>query len=98
MAENNLRLGNLDLLEQIAILGFLNGGETGKSLYQAFVTARVGYEVYKRVSVSKADVLRYQTILRVSEYCQKNPKASDAQKKAMLEKEIATFAQQVAQL
>ncbi|KXJ17524.1 uncharacterized protein LOC110233918 [Exaiptasia diaphana] len=98
MADNELRLSTFGLLEQIAILGFINGGETGKNLYKAFVTGRIGYEVYKRVSVTKADLLRYQTILKVSEYCQKNPKASEAQKKAMLEKEIKAFAEQVAQL
>ena len=40
------------------MLAFINGGEEGKALYNAFVTGRVCYEVYKRLSVSQADVLR----------------------------------------
>lgn len=43
-------------------------------------------------------LFQYQTILKVSEYCQKHPNATEAQKKAMLEKEIKLFAEQVAQL
>ena len=45
-------------LDQIGVLAFINGGEEGKALYNAFVTGRVCYEVYKRLSVSQADVLR----------------------------------------
>ena len=45
-------------LFQIGVLAFINGGEEGKALYNAFVTGRVCYEVYKRLSVSQADVLR----------------------------------------
>jgi len=43
---------------QIGVLAFINGGEEGKALYNAFVSGRVCYEVYKRLSVSQADVLR----------------------------------------
>ena len=46
------------LFYQIGVLAFINGGEEGKALYNAFVTGRVCYEVYKRMSVSQADVLR----------------------------------------
>ena len=48
------------------MLAFINGGEEGKALYNAFVTGRVCYEVYKRLSVSQADVLRvgYLTLLQ----------------------------------
>jgi len=44
------------------VLAFINGGEEGKALYNAFVTGRVCYEVYKRLSVSQADVLRVSFI------------------------------------
>lgn len=47
---------------QIGVLAFINGGEEGKALYNAFVTGRVCYEVYKRLSVSQADVLRVSFI------------------------------------
>ncbi|XP_032235861.2 uncharacterized protein LOC116617333 [Nematostella vectensis] len=94
---DGFRLNTVDLVEQIAVLGFINGGEQGKSLYNAFVSARVGYEIYKRITVSRADRLRAQTIARVAQYVKAYPKASDAQMKAMLEKEIGMFAQQVAQ-
>ena len=40
------------------MLAFLNGGEEGRTLYNAFVTGQVCYEVYKRLTVSQADVLR----------------------------------------
>ena len=44
--------------KQIGVLAFLNGGEEGKALYNAFVCGEVCYEVYKRLTVSQADVLR----------------------------------------
>ena len=40
------------------MLAFLNGGEEGRTLYNAFVTGQVCYEVYKKLTVSQADVLR----------------------------------------
>jgi len=47
------------------VLAFINGGEEGKALYNAFVTGRVCYEVYKRLSVSQADVLRVSFVLYI---------------------------------
>lgn len=80
------------------MLAFINGGEEGRALYNAFVTGRVCYEVYKRLSVSQADVLRAETVIRISQYVKSHPQASQAQLKAELEKEIKIFAQKVAQL
>ena len=45
------------------MLAFLNGGDEGKALYNAFVTGQVCYEVYKRLTVSQADVLRVSSVL-----------------------------------
>ena len=53
-------------LFQIGVLAFINGGEEGKALYNAFVTGRVCYEVYKRLSVSQADVLRVSFVFYLS--------------------------------
>ena len=39
----------------------MNGGEEGKKLYNAVVTGKVCYEVYKRLTVTKADTLRVST-------------------------------------
>ncbi|XP_068729389.1 uncharacterized protein [Montipora capricornis] len=97
MAES-FRLNTAGLLNQIGMLAFLNGGEDGKTLYKAFVTGQVCYEVYKRLTVSQADVLRAETILRISEYVKKNPRASQAQLKSEVQKEIQLFAQKVAEL
>lgn len=97
MAEN-FRMSTVELLNQIGVLAFLNGGEEGKSLYNAFVAGQVCYEVYKRLTVSQADILRAETIMRISEYVKKNPRASEAQLKSEVEKEIKLFAQKVAQL
>lgn len=80
------------------MLAFINGGEEGRALYNAFVTGRVCYEVYKRLSVSQADVLRAETVIRISQYVKSHPQASQAQLKAEVEKEIKIFAQKVAQL
>lgn len=85
-------------MNQIGVLAFINGGEEGKALYNAFVTGRVCYEVYKRLSVSQADVLRAETVMRISQYVKSHPQASQAQLKAEVEKEIKIFAQKVAQL
>ncbi|KAJ7373424.1 hypothetical protein OS493_013017 [Desmophyllum pertusum] len=97
MAES-FRMDSVELLNQIGVLAFINGGEEGKALYNAFVTGRVCYEAYKRVSVSQADVLRAETIMRVSEYVKSHPRASEAQLKTEVEKEIKMFAQKVSQL
>lgn len=83
---------------QIGVLAFLNGGEEGKTLYNAFVAGQVCYEVYKRLTLSQTDVLRAETILRISNYVKKNPRASQAQLKSEVEKEIQLFAQKVADL
>ncbi|CAH3044534.1 hypothetical protein pdam_00012465 [Pocillopora damicornis] len=93
---NNLRSSLYS--QQIGVLAFINGGEEGKALYNAFVTGRVCYEVYKRLSVSQADVLRAETVMRISQYVKSHPQASQAQLKAEVEKEIKIFAQKVAQL
>lgn len=85
-------------MNQIGVLAFINGGEEGRALYNAFVTGRVCYEVYKRLSVSQADVLRAETVIRISQYVKSHPQASQAQLKAEVEKEIKIFAQKVAQL
>ncbi|XP_020615726.1 uncharacterized protein LOC110053784 [Orbicella faveolata] len=95
---DNLRMDTVELLNQIGVLAFINGGEEGKALYNAFVTGRVCYEVYKRLSVSQADVLRAETIMRISEYVKSHPRASEAQLKAEVEKEIKLFAQKIAEL
>ena len=42
--------------------------------------------------------LQAQTILRISDYVKKHPKASEAQLKAEVEKEIKKFAEEVAKL
>ncbi|PFX17890.1 uncharacterized protein LOC111340245 [Stylophora pistillata] len=94
----NFRMDLVELLNQIGVLAFINGGEEGRALYNAFVTGRVCYEVYKRLSVSQADVLRAETVIRISQYVKSHPQASQAQLKAEVEKEIKIFAQKVAQL
>ena len=63
---NNLRSSLYS--QQIGVLAFINGGEEGKALYNAFVTGRVCYEVYKRLSVSQADVLRVGCIMVLKEF------------------------------
>ena len=50
--------------QQIGVLAFLNGGEEGKTLYNAFVAGQVCYEVYKRLTVSQADVLRVRVLIK----------------------------------
>ena len=50
---------------QVGVLAFLNGGEEGKKLYNGLVTARVGYEVYNRLTVTKADTLRVREPSRI---------------------------------
>jgi len=97
MAEN-FRLSTGELFNQIGVLAFLNGGEEGKTLYNAFVAGQVCYEVYKRLTLSQTDVLRAETILRISNYVKNNPRASQAQLKSEVEKEIQLFAQKVADL
>ncbi|XP_073248967.1 uncharacterized protein [Porites lutea] len=95
---DNFRLSTVELLNQIGVLAFLNGGEEGRTLYNAFVTGQVCYEVYKRLTVSQADVLRAETIMRISDYVKNHPRATEAQLKSEVEKEIKLFAQKVAQL
>ena len=50
---------------QIGVLAFLNGGEEGKTLYNAFVAGQVCYEVYKRLTLSQTDVLRVRFLFKL---------------------------------
>ena len=96
------RLTTPDLLSQLATLAFLNGGEEGKNLYQSYLVGRTGYEIYQRLkdtaTPSLVDVLRAQTIKNIAEYVKKNPKASEAQLKTELTKQVKAFAEKVAAL
>lgn len=47
------------------MLAFLNGGEEGKTLYNAFVAGQVCYEVYKRLTLSQTDVLRVRFLFKL---------------------------------
>ncbi|XP_046848985.1 uncharacterized protein LOC124442525 [Xenia sp. Carnegie-2017] len=96
------RLTTSDFLTQLATLAFLNGGEEGKNLYNSYLVGRTGYELYQRLKEksvpNEAEILRQQTISSIAEYVKKNPRASEGQLKSELNRQITSFAKNVAAL
>jgi len=86
------KLGTGDLIQQLAMLVWLNKGEEGKDLYKMVTGARVGYEIYNRMSGQRdLEALQQQFIMAVVDYIKKNPKASEDQLAKEIQKQVETF-------
>ncbi|XP_072031620.1 uncharacterized protein [Amphiura filiformis] len=95
-AGESWRLDTPDLIQQIALLAYLNKGEEGERFYKLVTAGRVWYEVYRRVSdQDEIEAARAQCILAIAEYVKKNPKASQEEVAKEVGKHIQEFAAKV---
>ena len=84
---------NLELVQQIALRNYLVNGEESKPFYNLVTSARIGNELYQRVSGSrKIEEYRKQCIASIVAFIQKNPNASSNTLKKEVEKQVALFA------
>nr|XP_002129311.1 uncharacterized protein LOC100176726 [Ciona intestinalis] len=82
---------NMELLQQIALRASLQ--DEGHSIYRMIATARIGNELYQRVT-GKRKIMEYkkQCIANITAFIQNNPKASNNVLKQEVENQIAIFA------
>lgn len=90
-------LSNGDLLQQIATLVWINSGNS--DMIEKITTFRVGCELFQRLSGAReTDALRTQTIMSISDYVKKHPKASKEELAKEVTKQIQLFAEKVDKL
>lgn len=86
---------NVDLLQSVGLLRFLRSNDEAfqnTTLYQWITAARIGNEVYQRVS-GKRKIEEYRTefFVNLISYLQKNPNASEKSQKAEIERLLGIF-------
>ncbi|XP_038076353.1 uncharacterized protein LOC119744488 [Patiria miniata] len=90
------RMNSPELIQQMALLAWLNKKEDGDSFYKLVSTARVWYELYQRVSHSdEIDAYKAETILAIASYVKTHPRASQDEMAKEIGKQIQTFAAKV---
>jgi hypothetical protein len=90
-------LGNADLLQNIGMLVWANTGNP--DLFQKVTSARVTYEMFNRMSGERdLEAQRTNTILAISEYVKKNPKASKEELTKEVAKQIWLFKERIEKL
>ncbi|XP_070578929.1 uncharacterized protein [Ptychodera flava] len=90
------RLGTGDLIQQIAVLAWLNKEEDGERFYKAVTTCRVASELWHRLTgEDKMEALRAEAILGITNYIKDHPNASKEQISKEVEKHILIFAAKV---
>jgi len=93
-----LNLGNFtstgELVQQLALLNHLRKNDAdSRKTYERVTGFRVITDVWSRLSgQDKIDAAQAKTILAISEYVKKNPKASKAEVTQFVAKEIQQFA------
>jgi len=81
-----------DLLQQIALLAWLNNGDEGKDMMKLLTQGRVVYELYNRVSGQRqVEQYEQECILGIVDYIKKNPKHSQDALAKEVEKHVALF-------
>jgi len=85
-----------DLLQQMAMLAWLNGDDSGKDMLKNLTQMRIGVELYNRVSGQK-DIEKWEQecILGIANYVKSNPKAPDDLKAKEIQKHIDLFKSRV---
>lgn len=86
---------NLDLLQSVGLLRFLRSNDTifqDTTLYQWMTAARVGNELYQRVSGRrKIEEYRMEFLVNLVTYLKKNPNASEKSQKTEIERLLGIF-------
>ncbi|CAH1261366.1 Hypp2314 [Branchiostoma lanceolatum] len=87
---------NAELLQQIALLAYLDKNSEGAELLSNVTQARVGYELFQRVTgQDQIDKYKKECILAIADYCKKHPNASKEDLRKEVGKQIVIFAARV---
>ncbi|CAD5121274.1 DgyrCDS9804 [Dimorphilus gyrociliatus] len=90
------RISTPDLLQQIGTLMWMQKGDDGKWLAEITTKARIGYEVYKRISKQDTiETYRTECYLEIAKFIQENPKANKKQVEEVVLREVEKFKQKV---
>ncbi|KAF6026067.1 hypothetical protein EB796_013329 [Bugula neritina] len=83
-----------ELVQQLALLNWLKkGDDSSKKTLEQVTQFRVASDLWSRVNnQSQIDAAQAKTILAISEYVKKNPKASKAELTKFISNEITAFA------
>jgi hypothetical protein len=97
LASDRALENNLELLQQIGLLKHLRSEDaTSKQFYSFMTAARVGNEIYQRVSGRRnVDEFKKQCFANIAEGLKKKPNASEKEVQELLQREIALFAMKV---
>ncbi|KAG1943519.1 uncharacterized protein LOC120490830 [Pimephales promelas] len=96
MAESN-GMTDAQLIQQLALLGWLKTDSVPcKDLLTAVTGIQVGRELLDRLSgQSQIDAYRRECILSIADFVKKNPRASQRELNAEVEKNVLVFASRV---
>ncbi|KAK9955323.1 hypothetical protein ABG768_015205 [Culter alburnus] len=96
MAKSN-GMTDVQLIQQLALLGWLKtDSEQCKELYTAVTGMQVAREVLDRLSgQSQIDAYKRECIQSVADFVKKNPRASQRELNAEVEKNVLLFASRV---
>ncbi|XP_033624411.1 uncharacterized protein LOC117287903 [Asterias rubens] len=90
------RLGTPELIQQMALLAWMNKAEGGEEFYQLITQARIWYEMYQRISCTdEIDAAKVQTIMAIVDYVKKNPRASQDEMAKEIEKHVQLFVEKI---
>ncbi|XP_014669781.1 PREDICTED: uncharacterized protein LOC106810838 [Priapulus caudatus] len=93
MAGQAWQMDNPELLQQIALIGYLNKTEGSEKLLSIITKARVFTEVYNRVTGQREiDAAREACILAIVDYIKKHPRASKDEMAKEIQKQVQNFA------
>ncbi|KAL3062334.1 hypothetical protein OYC64_002191 [Pagothenia borchgrevinki] len=97
MANSGGAMSNAQLFQQMALLRWLSSQTDEDRTFLAAVTGvQVGRELLNRFTgQDKVDAYKKECILRISEFLQQNPQASQADINTEVEKRVLIFATQV---
>lgn len=92
--DESWRLGNADLLQEVATLLWVQNGDD--ELMKKITTTRIVYELYQRLSgENEIDALRNEAITKIAKWIQDHPKATKEEISKELAKQITLFAKKV---
>ncbi|XP_022083110.1 uncharacterized protein LOC110975186 [Acanthaster planci] len=96
LQNDSWRLGTPELIQQIAMLAWLNKAENGEEFFKLVSTARVWYELYQRASHNdEIDAYKAETVLAIANYVKSHPRASRDELTKEIEKQIQAFAAKI---
>ncbi|KAM4576397.1 uncharacterized protein PAE49_006528 [Odontesthes bonariensis] len=97
MFGSGAEMSNAQLFQQMALLRWLTSQtDADRGILTAVTGIQVGRELLNRITgQDKVDAYKSECILRISEFLQQNPGASQAQISAEVEKNVLVFAARV---